>query len=142
MDSMQEPSGLIFDIERFSVRDGPGIRTVAFFKGCNLHCSWCHNVEGISPKPSLLFDAENDESSAAALTVSLFAMAGKLVMLLIRSRLRIPDADALLWLLPGAVGGALLAMVPAVQRQTSRAGEALLRLSLFTSLINMAAALT
>ncbi len=58
MDSMQEPSGLIFDIERFSVRDGPGIRTVAFFKGCNLHCSWCHNVEGISPKPSLLFDAE------------------------------------------------------------------------------------
>lgn len=90
----------------------------------------------------LLFDAENDESSAAALTVSLFAMAGKLVMLLIRSRLRIPDADALLWLLPGAVGGALLAMVPVVQRQTSRAGEALLRLSLFTSLINMAAALT
>ena len=90
----------------------------------------------------LLFDAENDESSAAALTVSLFAMAGKLVMLLIRSRLRIPDADALLWLLPGAVGGALLSMVPAVQRQTSRAGEALLRLSLFTSLINMAAALT
>ncbi len=90
----------------------------------------------------LLFDAENDESSAAALTVSLFAMAGKLVMLLIRSRLRIPDADALLWLLPGAVGGALLAMLPAVQRQTSRAGEALLRLSLFTSLINMAAALT
>ena len=90
----------------------------------------------------LLFDAENDESSAAALTVSLFAMAGKLVMLLICSRLRIPDADALLWLLPGAVGGALLAMVPAVQRQTSRAGEALLRLSMFTSLINMAAALT
>ncbi len=90
----------------------------------------------------LLFDAENDESSIAALTVSLCAMAGKLVTLLIRSRLSIPDASVLLWLLPGAIGGALLAMVPAVQRQTTRAGEALLRLSLFTSLINMAAALT
>ena len=90
----------------------------------------------------LLFDAENDESATAALTVSLFAMAGKLVVLLIRTRLAIPDADALLWLLPGAIGGALLAMVPAVQRQTLRAGQALLRLSLFTSLINMAAALT
>lgn len=90
----------------------------------------------------LLFDAENDESSIAALTVSLCAMAGKLIVLLIRSRLRIPDADALLWLLPGAIGGALLAMVPAVQRQTNRAGQALLRLSLFTSLLNMAAALT
>ena len=88
----------------------------------------------------LLFDAENDESSIAALTVSLCAMAGKLVVLLIRTRMSIPDADVLLWLLPGAIGGALLAMVPSVQRQTGRAGEALLRLSLFTSLINMAAA--
>lgn len=89
----------------------------------------------------LLFDAENDESAVAALTISLCAMAGKLIMLLIRTRMNIPDADALLWLLPGAIGGALLAMVPAVQRQSARAGEALLRLSLFTSLINMAAAI-
>lgn len=89
----------------------------------------------------LLFDAENDESAVAALTVALCAMAGKLVILLIRSRLNLPDADVLLWLLPGAIGGALLAMTPAVQRQAGRAGEALLRLSLFTSLINMAAAL-
>ena len=37
--------GLIFNIERFAVDDGPGIRTLVFFKGCNLHCSWCQNPE-------------------------------------------------------------------------------------------------
>lgn len=47
---------LIFDIERFSTKDGPGIRTVVFFKGCNMRCYWCHNPEGIEPKVSLRFD--------------------------------------------------------------------------------------
>ena len=36
---------LIFDIQRFCVYDGPGIRTTVFFKGCNMHCAWCHNPE-------------------------------------------------------------------------------------------------
>lgn len=40
--------GLIFDIRRYAVHDGPGIRTTVFFKGCPLHCLWCHNPEGIS----------------------------------------------------------------------------------------------
>ncbi len=44
------PKGLIFDIRRYSVHDGPGIRTTVFFKGCPLRCSWCHNPEGISPE--------------------------------------------------------------------------------------------
>ena len=35
----------IFDIERNSYVDGPGIRTTVFFKGCNLKCKWCHNME-------------------------------------------------------------------------------------------------
>ena len=39
-------NGLIFDIRRFSVHDGPGIRTTVFFKGCPLRCQWCHNPEG------------------------------------------------------------------------------------------------
>lgn len=39
----------IFDIKRFAVHDGPGIRTTVFFKGCPLNCWWCHNPEGISP---------------------------------------------------------------------------------------------
>ncbi len=43
-------SGLIFDIKRYAINDGPGIRVVIFFKGCNLHCAWCHNPESISPK--------------------------------------------------------------------------------------------
>ena len=88
----------------------------------------------------LLFDAEDDESAVAALTVALFAMAGKLVTQLIRLRLNLPDADALLWLLPGALTGAVMAMSPALQRRTWRAGDALLRLSLFTSLLNVASA--
>ena len=39
--------GLIFDIKRYAVHDGPGIRTTVFFKGCSLHCPWCHNPESI-----------------------------------------------------------------------------------------------
>jgi len=42
--------GLIFDIRRFSVHDGPGIRTTLFFKGCPLSCWWCHNPESRSPE--------------------------------------------------------------------------------------------
>lgn len=45
--------GLVSDIQRFSVHDGPGIRTTVFLKGCNLHCRWCHNPETISPKAQL-----------------------------------------------------------------------------------------
>jgi pyruvate formate lyase activating enzyme len=44
---------LIFDIKRGSTSDGPGIRTVVFFKGCNLDCKWCHNPEGKSPQAQL-----------------------------------------------------------------------------------------
>lgn len=47
--------GLIFGIQRFSIHDGPGIRTSIFFKGCNLSCVWCHNPEGISGNPALFY---------------------------------------------------------------------------------------
>lgn len=47
--------GKIFDIQRFSIYDGPGIRTNVFFKGCNLRCLWCHNPESQSGKNQLLF---------------------------------------------------------------------------------------
>jgi pyruvate formate lyase activating enzyme len=46
---------LIFNIQRFSTEDGPGIRTTVFFKGCPLRCVWCHNPEGISQKPQLMW---------------------------------------------------------------------------------------
>jgi len=59
MRSRQAASGeaLIFNIQRFSTEDGPGIRTTVFFKGCPLSCAWCHNPEGISPRPQLLWYA-------------------------------------------------------------------------------------
>ena len=46
---------IIFDIERNSFVDGPGIRTTVFFKGCNLRCKWCHNPESQNPKKEILF---------------------------------------------------------------------------------------
>ncbi len=49
------PTGLIFDVMRFSVHDGPGIRTTVFFKGCPLECWWCHNPEGLSPTPEIVY---------------------------------------------------------------------------------------
>lgn len=48
-------TGRIFDIQQFCTHDGPGIRTVVFLKGCPLHCVWCHNPEGIAPKPILSY---------------------------------------------------------------------------------------
>jgi len=44
-------SGLIFDIKKYAINDGPGIRITLFFKGCPLSCIWCHNPEGISFNP-------------------------------------------------------------------------------------------
>lgn len=44
----------LFNIQKFSVHDGPGIRTTFFFKGCPLRCAWCHNPESLSVKPELL----------------------------------------------------------------------------------------
>ena len=46
---------MIFDIKRFAVHDGNGIRTTVFFKGCPLKCKWCHNPESISFKPQIAF---------------------------------------------------------------------------------------
>jgi len=48
-------SGIIFDIKRYAIHDGPGIRTTIFMKGCPLSCWWCHNPEGVSPKPELMY---------------------------------------------------------------------------------------
>jgi pyruvate formate lyase activating enzyme len=50
-------NGLIFDVKEFSIRDGEGIRTTVFFKGCPLRCAWCHNPEGLSPTPELWADS-------------------------------------------------------------------------------------
>lgn len=51
-------TGLIFNIQRFSIHDGPGIRTTVFLKGCSLHCFWCHNPEGRHPYHEIQFFAQ------------------------------------------------------------------------------------
>lgn len=45
----------MFNIQRFSIHDGPGIRTTVFLKGCNLSCFWCHNPESIRPQKQVQF---------------------------------------------------------------------------------------
>lgn len=49
---------IVFDIQRFSIHDGPGIRTTVFFKGCALACAWCHNPEALHAAPEIIYDAE------------------------------------------------------------------------------------
>ena len=50
-------SGLVFDIQRYSLQDGPGLRTLVFLKGCPLRCLWCSNPESQEAAPQLLYDA-------------------------------------------------------------------------------------
>ncbi len=51
-------TGLLMDVKRMAVHDGPGLRTTLFLKGCPLSCFWCHNPEGQRPVPELAFFAE------------------------------------------------------------------------------------
>lgn len=60
---------LIFDIKRFAVHDGDGIRTTVFFKGCPLSCIWCHNPEGISHVCEIGFYAHKCKNCAECTTV-------------------------------------------------------------------------
>ena len=46
----------LFNIQRFSLHDGPGVRTTVFLKGCGMQCKWCHNPESIDGQTQLVFD--------------------------------------------------------------------------------------
>ncbi len=50
--------GTVFNIQRFSLFDGPGVRTVVFLKGCPLRCIWCHNPEGIDRIPQIMYNPQ------------------------------------------------------------------------------------
>ena len=51
----ESTQGIVFDIQRFCIEDGPGIRTSVFLKGCQLRCPWCSNPESFSAKPQLAY---------------------------------------------------------------------------------------
>jgi pyruvate formate lyase activating enzyme len=53
-DDITEASGVVFNIQRFSIHDGPGIRTTVFLKGCPLRCGWCSNPESMNPYPEII----------------------------------------------------------------------------------------
>ncbi|RBP61339.1 cobalamin-independent glycerol dehydratase small subunit [Alkalibaculum bacchi] len=55
----EELQGLIFNIQKFSVHDGPGIRTTVFFKGCPLNCKWCANPESKDPRNRIAYNHKN-----------------------------------------------------------------------------------
>lgn len=57
--------GIIFNIQRFSIHDGPGIRTTVFLKGCPLNCAWCHNPESQCPLPEIMVRAERCQGCSA-----------------------------------------------------------------------------
>lgn len=65
MDSASKPvaqsmiKGLVFNIMRFSLHDGPGLRTTVFLKGCPLSCWWCHNPESQSARPQVMYAAHH-----------------------------------------------------------------------------------
>lgn len=54
---LKKTEGIVFGIQRFSIHDGPGIRTTIFLKGCNVNCVWCHNPEGIPIQQMLSYNA-------------------------------------------------------------------------------------
>lgn len=58
MDEVLEQKGRIFNIQKYSIYDGDGIRTLIFFKGCNICCAWCSNPEGISSKFQVMFSRD------------------------------------------------------------------------------------
>lgn len=54
----KKSTGLVFDIKKFAIHDGPGIRTTVFLKGCYLKCLWCHNPESLESTPEIAFQPE------------------------------------------------------------------------------------
>jgi len=58
MGEVGEARGVIFNIQHYSIHDGPGIRTTVFIKGCPLKCVWCQNPESQTLLPQIFFNSE------------------------------------------------------------------------------------
>ena len=61
--------GVVFHIQRYSIQDGPGIRTTVFLKGCPLRCQWCSNPESQDPRPEILLRSQQCRSSGSCAQV-------------------------------------------------------------------------
>lgn len=85
-------SATVFNIQRFSLHDGPGIRTTVFLKGCPLSCPWCHNPESRDSRPQLAIQADRCLDCGACLSVCPQDLAGPLDELTGANR---PDATCL-----------------------------------------------
>ena len=65
MTEVQVTKGVIFNIQHYSIHDGPGIRTTVFLKGCPLRCLWCQNPESQASRPEIFFDSEKCKGCGA-----------------------------------------------------------------------------
>ncbi len=68
-DSWRAVTGTIFNVQPYSIHDGPGIRTTIFLKGCPLNCWWCQNPESRARRPQLFFDAQKCAGCGACVEV-------------------------------------------------------------------------
>jgi pyruvate formate lyase activating enzyme len=69
MSERGQEKGVVFDIQKYSMHDGPGVRTLVFLKGCPLRCRWCSNPESISPRFQVMCLAEQCVSCGRCLSV-------------------------------------------------------------------------
>ena len=77
----------IFDIQRNSFVDGPGIRTTVFFKGCDLKCAWCHNPESQSAKPQMMFYRDKCTGCGKCVVILTLGKLGKIAGLAVQRKL-------------------------------------------------------
>ena len=64
-----ERKAVIFNIQKYNMYDGPGIRTMVFFKGCPLRCKWCSNPEGLERKYQVMFKRNSCTDCGACVPV-------------------------------------------------------------------------
>ncbi len=87
--------GIIFDIKRFAIHDGPGIRTTVFLKGCPLNCWWCHNPESQSFKIQIVQSPKKETSfySNRQETIGRNISSHELIRIILKDELYYEESD-------------------------------------------------